>query len=544
MKTQIILLILDGFGISLKDQGNAVSFAKTPTFDYLMENYPFSTLKASGLAAGLSEAEAGNSEVGHLILGSGRIVYQYMPRIIENIRDKSFFKNQALVKAVKNVKKHGSNLHLMGLLGTGSAHSYIDHLYGLLELAKQYNLGKYTKLHIFLDGKDSAQFEGANLIRHINIRLKKIGIGEIASIIGRFYAMDRDYNWDRTKTAFELIVQGNGLQTVDAESAIREMYTRGFDDYNMPAIVITDKNGVQNGTVSPYDSVIFFNYREDRARQITRSFVTPNKVTFKPEVPKEIVFVGFSEYERGLPMEIAFRPPEVSECLSQVLSSAGKKHLHIAETEKYAHITYFFNGFYESKFENEDWILIPSFDINNFADKPELKAYEIVEKIINGIKENKYDFIVANIANFDLLGHTGDFGATVKSIEYVDKLIKEILYEIEKDEQKIMIITGDHGNAEKMIDPFTGNKLTEHSRNDVPFILVNKNFKTIKSQVDILIEKKNPIGQIADVAPTILELFNIKKPSVMTGVSLISKLLSEEKVPKDFTQETILSTNP
>ena len=356
--------------------------------------------------------------------------------------------------------------------------------------------------------------------------------------------MDRDYNWDRTKTAFELIVQGNGLQTVDAESAIREMYTRGFDDYNMPAIVVTDKNGVQNGTVSPYDSVIFFNYREDRARQITRSFVTPNKVTFRPEVPKEIVFVGFSEYERGLPMEIAFRPPEVSECLSQVLSGAGKKHLHIAETEKYAHITYFFNGFYESKFENEDWVLIPSFDINNFADKPELKAYEIVEKIINGIKENKYDFIVANIANFDLLGHTGDFGATVKSIEYVDKLIKEILYEIEKDEKKIMIITGDHGNAEKMIDPFTGNKLTEHSRNDVPFILVNKNFKTIKSQVDILIEKKNPIGQIADVAPTILELFNIKKPSVMTGVSLIAKLLSEEKVPKDFTQETILSTNP
>ncbi|MEK9147496.1 MAG: 2,3-bisphosphoglycerate-independent phosphoglycerate mutase [Patescibacteria group bacterium] len=544
METKIILLILDGFGISLKEQGNAVSFAKTPTLDYLIENYPFSTLKAAGLAAGLSESEAGNSEVGHLILGSGRIIYQYMPRIIESIRDKSFFKNEALVKAIKNVKKHGSNLHLMGLLGTGSAHSYIDHLYGLLELARQYNLGKYTKLHIFVDGKDSAPFEGANLIRHINIRLKETGTGEIASVIGRLYAMDRDYNWDRTKSAFELIVKGNGLQTIDPEAAVREMYIRGFNDNNMPAIVVTDKNGVPNGTVNPYDSVIFFNYREDRARQITRSFVTPNKVTFKPEVPKEIVFVGFSEYERGLPMDIAFNPPEVKECLAQVLSDSGKTQLHIAETEKYAHITYFFNGFYESKFENEDWILIPSFDVYNFADKPELKTYEIIEKIINAIKENKYDFIVANIANFDLLGHTGDFGATVKSIEYVDKLLKEIVNEVEQDEQKIMIVTGDHGNAEKMIDPFTGNKLTEHSRNNVPFILINKNFKTTKSQVDILKEKKDPIGQIADVAPTILELFNIKKPAVMTGASLLSKLLSEEKVPKDFTQETILSTNP
>ena len=544
METKIILLILDGFGISLKEQGNAVSFAKTPTLDYLIENYPFSTLKAAGLAAGLSESEAGNSEVGHLILGSGRIIYQYMPRIIESIRDKSFFKNEALVKAIKNVKKHGSNLHLMGLLGTGSAHSYIDHLYGLLELARQYNLGKYTKLHIFVDGKDSAPFEGANLIRHINIRLKETGTGEIASVIGRLYAMDRDYNWDRTKSAFELIVKGNGLQTIDPEAAVREMYIRGFNDNNMPAIVVTDKNGVPNGTVNPYDSVIFFNYREDRERQITRSFVTPNKVTFKPEVPKEIVFVGFSEYERGLPMDIAFNPPEVKECLAQVLSDSGKTQLHIAETEKYAHITYFFNGFYESKFENEDWILIPSFDVYNFADKPELKTYEIIEKIINAIKENKYDFIVANIANFDLLGHTGDFGATVKSIEYVDKLLKEIVNEVEQDEQKIMIVTGDHGNAEKMIDPFTGNKLTEHSRNNVPFILINKNFKTTKSQVDILKEKKDPIGQIADVAPTILELFNIKKPAVMTGASLLSKLLSEEKVPKDFTQETILSTNP
>lgn len=521
---KVILVILDGFGISLRDQGNAITNATTPTLDYLERNYPLAALKASGIAVGLSWHEPGNSEVGHMTLGTGRILYQYLPRIIRSLRDGSFFKNKTFLGAVKHVQKRNSTLHLMGLLGSGSVHSYIDHLYGLLELAQREKIGERVRLHIFTDGRDSLPTEGAKFIRSLQERLQAMKVGRIASVQGRFYAMDRDLNWERTQKAYELLTQGKGQKVLDPVVAIRSSYDRGILDEHLEPLCVVGKDQKPLGLIKSGDAVIFFNYREDRARQLTRAFVTPKKVGFPAKKIPELFFVTLTEYEKGLPVQVAFPWPEIKNCLSEVLSDAGKKQLHMAETEKYAHVTYFFNGLEEKPFPGEDRDLVPSLDVKTFNKVPEMKAAEITNRLRDHIEGGKYDFIVVNYANCDMVAHTGDFEATVKAVESIDKNLKILLTLCEDSPGTFLMITSDHGNAEVMIDPYTGEKLTEHSTNDVPLFLVNPLVKMSKDGLDIFRAKRTPVGLLSDVAPTVLSLLGLSVPQEMTGRSILDKM--------------------
>ena len=524
VQNRVVLVILDGYGISLDDKGNAISAASTPTMDYIQTFYPFASLKASGISVGLSWHEPGNSEVGHMTIGTGRITFQYLPRIINSIRDGSFYKNPAFLKAVDNVKRNDSYLHIMGLLGSGAVHSYIDHLYALVELARRNDLGEKVRLHIFTDGRDSLPQEASKLVANLIERLKAEHTGKIASLIGRFFAMDRDGNWDRTEKAYKLLTEAEGQKTTDPVKTIENSYKQGFNDENLNPVVVTDKNGKPEGVVRDGDSVIFFNYREDRARQLTKAFVLPDKVPFKPRVFKQLVFVGMTEYEEGLPILVAFPPPDLSNCLSEVLSRAGKRQLHMAETEKYAHVTYFFNGSKEKPFPGEDRDIIPSLDVSSFAKKPGMRAFEITNHLLKAIEDNLYDFIVCNYANPDMLAHTGDFGATVKGIEIVDESIKRVLQKVEDDEKLFLLITADHGNAELMVDPYTGEKLTEHTTNPVPFSVVNQKLKRKKQDIEIFQAKRTSIGLLSDIAPTILDILGLSVPAEMTGKSLLGQM--------------------
>jgi 2,3-bisphosphoglycerate-independent phosphoglycerate mutase len=488
-----------------------------------MTNYPVMPLAASGEAVGLTWGEIGNSEVGHLSLGSGKICYQNLPRITKSISDGDFFDNDAFVKACQHVKEKGSALHLMGLVSSGGVHSFNEHLYALVELAKKEKVER-VYIHTFLDGRDTPYNSGINFISKLQSKLKIIGLGAIATVSGRFYSMDRDSNWDRIEKAFRAIVDGESVEKhEDPLVAIQKSYDQGVYDEEMVPVTIVDDMQEPKGRVKDNDSVICFNFRSDRARQLTKALVLPGFEKFKREYFQNLFMVSMTEYEKDLPVSIAFPPVVIKTPLAKVIADAGLKQLHVAETEKYAHVTYFFNGSSEKIFEGEDRVLVPSPHVPSYDQKPAMSAREINNKLLQKIKEGTYDFIVVNYANADMVGHTGNLSATIEAVEILDKLISEVV-DTTLSYNGVVLITADHGNAESLYNLQTGEIVKEHSNNPVPLFIVGQQFagKSILpglSSTDL--SQITPVGVLADVAPTILKIIGLKKPVEMTGSSLI-----------------------
>jgi 2,3-bisphosphoglycerate-independent phosphoglycerate mutase len=519
----VVLIILDGFGITKPSRANAIDLAKKPNFSSWLKVYPIMLLQAAGEAVGLSWGEMGNSEVGHLCLGSGRIIYQSLPRITRAISDGSFFKNQAFLKACQQVKEKGTALHLMGLLSNGGVHSYNEHLYALLELAKTQGVAK-VYIHAFLDGRDTEFNSGLRFIQELQKKLEQIGIGKIATISGRFYAMDRDNHWERTEKTYLAMVEGKAeVSFNDPLKAIEASYVNKVYDEEFVPTVITENNKPV-ATVNDNDSLIFFNFRSDRARELTKAFILPTFEKFnRPKgYLQKLYFVGLTEYEKNLPMEIAFPPEKISVALANVISDASLKQLHIAETEKYAHVTFFFNGGAETAVTGEDRVIIPSPRISSYDQKPEMSAPELTQRVIKEINENKYDFIVMNYANPDMVAHTGNLQATINAIEMLDNLLGQVV-NTTLAKGGVVIITADHGNAEELYNLQTGEINKEHSKYPVPFLLIGKDFKnkTAPGAAGKELYQLTASGVLADVAPTVLKILGLKRPDEMTGRSLI-----------------------
>ena len=510
-KKPTVLMILDGFGLNDKTEGNAIAQANTPTIDKLMKEYPFVKGYASGLAVGLPDGQMGNSEVGHLNMGAGRIVYQELTRITKEIEDGDFFKNPELLKAVENVKKNNSNLHLYGLLSDGGVHSHITHLYGLLELAKREGVSN-VYVHCFLDGRDTSPTSGKGFIEELEAKMKEIGVGKIASICGRYYVMDRDNRWDRVEAAYKALTAGEGVKAESAVAAITDSYANDkTDEFVLPTVI--EENGAPVATIKDNDSVIFFNFRPDRAREITRAFCADEFDGFDRVKRLALTYVCFTEYDVTIPnKEIAFKKVELKNTFGQFLADNGKTQARIAETEKYAHVTFFFNGGVEEPNPGEDRILVKSPKVATYDLQPEMSAPEVCDKLVDAIKSDKYDVIIINFANPDMVGHTGIMEAAIKAVETVDNCVKRAVDALlEVDGQ--MFICADHGNAEQLIDYETGESYTAHTTNPVPFILVNYDpAYTLKEN-----------GCLADIIPTMIEMIGMEQPAEMTGKSLLIK---------------------
>ena len=504
-----MLMILDGFGENENKEGNAVKQANTPNIDELMKKYPSAKIAASGLAVGLPEGQMGNSEVGHTNIGAGRIVYQELTRITKSIEDGDFFSNEELVNAIENCKKNNSKLHIIGLVSDGGVHSHNRHLYGLLELAKRRDF-ENVFIHCFLDGRDTPPASAENYIQELNEKIKEKGIGKIATISGRFYSMDRDKRWNRIEKAYRAMVDGEGIKSPDAISAIENSYQKEvFDEFVEPTVITNIDKPIAK--IEDGDSVIFFNFRPDRARQITRALVDKDFNEFKTK-KMNLNFVCFTNYDETMPnVHVAFKKETINNTLGEIISKNGGKQLRIAETEKYAHVTFFFNGGEEKQYEGEDRILVPSPKVETYDLKPEMSANEVCEKVIDAINSQKYNCIILNFANPDMVGHTGNLPATIKAIETIDNCVGKIYNAIKKQNANL-IITADHGNAEQMIDYNTGEPHTAHTTNLVPIILISDDEK-----------EKIKDGRLCDLAPTMLELMQIKQPEEMTGISLIEK---------------------
>lgn len=513
-KKPVVLVILDGYGLNDKTEGNAVAAAKTPVMDKLMKEYPFVKGYASGMSVGLPDGQMGNSEVGHLNMGAGRIVYQELTRITKSIEEGDFFENEALMKAVNNVKDNNSALHLFGLLSDGGVHSHNTHLYGLLELAKKNGIDK-VYVHAFLDGRDTAPTSGKDFMIELCDKMKEIGVGEVASVSGRYYAMDRDKNWDRVEKAYNAIAKGEGEIADSPVQAIADSYEKGVNDEFVLPVVI-QKDGKAVATVNDKDSVIFFNFRPDRAREITRTFCVDDFNEFNRGNRKDIEFVCFTEYDVTIPNKIiAFNKVSITNTLGEYLAANGLRQARIAETEKYAHVTFFFNGGIEEPNENEDRILVDSPKyVPTYDKKPRMSAYTVCDKLCEAItkEEDPYDVIICNFANPDMVGHTGVMEAAVKAVEVIDECMGEVV-EFIKQVDGQLFICADHGNVEQLVDYETGENFTAHTTNPVPFILVNANPEY----------KLREGGCLADIAPTLLELMGMPQPEEMTGKSLIIK---------------------
>lgn len=495
----LLLAILDGWGYINKKIGNAIYYAKTPNMDKYMRKYPHAILNTSGINVGLPSGQMGNSEVGHTNIGAGRIVYQMPLRILNAIKDGSFFENKVLKNAMEKAKN--GRLHLMGLIGNGGVHAMMEHLYALLKMAKREGVTD-TKIHCFLDGRDTPPKSAAGHIKELESNLKKIGIGEIASLVGRYYAMDRDNRWDRVKMAYDMLVEGKGRKVANAEEGIKIAYKNGeTDEFVKPTVI-----DAENSKIRDNDVVIFFNFRPDRARELTRAFVDNNFNAF-PHKSLKIHFVALTRYYKELNADVAFEEEEIKNTFGEVISKNGLKQLRIAETEKYAHVTYFFNGGREKPFKGEDRCLIPSPKVATYDLRPEMSAYAVTEELIKRIKSKKYDVIILNYANPDMVGHTGVWNAAIKAVETVDECLGKVIDAL-MEENGIALITADHGNAEEMFDE-NGNPKTSHTTNPVPFIIVGKNGIKLRN------------GILADIAPTMLDLLEIEKPKEMTGKSLI-----------------------
>ena len=522
MYKPVILVILDGFGRGPENAANAIFKAKKPNFDFIEKNFLGTNLQASGIAVGLPWGEEGNSEVGHLNLGAGRIVYQYLPRIMFAIRDGSFFKNPELLASAEHVKKNNSAFHIIGLIGSGNVHSYIDHLYAALDFAKNENI-KEVFIHAFTDGRDSPPKDALMFYEKLqNKILESYPFAKVSSLIGRHFALDRDNNWDRTEKAYKLLTENTGEVFSDIKSAIESDYGKHITDEFIEPKIIPSTSQRDGGPIKDGDAVLFLDFREDSARQLTRAFVEDDFNHFPRKKINDLYFATMTRYEKGLPINVLFEPLKIESTLAEVVSKADKSQVHIAETEKYAHVTYFFNGLVEPAFPKETRELVPSEKDYNFSKRPEMDAFKITEKIIEALKSN-CDFVVANYANSDMVGHTGDFDAAVKAVEVLDSEIGKIIAEVLKNDAAL-VITSDHGNADEMINLLTGAPQTEHTGNPVPFYLVAKDLKQEKDPEEVEIGKLETGGILADVAPTILELMDIKQPSEMTGKSLLKIL--------------------
>ncbi len=510
MKTTV-LMILDGYGMNQNKEGNAISQAKTPNMDMLMEKYPCVKGYASGLDVGLPEGQMGNSEVGHLNIGAGRVVYQELTRITKSIKDGDFFENESFLKAVENCKNMGSSLHIYGLLSDGGVHSHNSHLYALLKLAKIYGLEK-VYVHAFLDGRDTAPTSGKGYIEALEEQMREIGTGKIASVMGRYYAMDRDNRWDRVEKAYNAIAMGKGDKFTSAVDCIEKSYENGVTDEFVVPSVITDESGKPLAVAEKEDSIIFFNFRPDRAREITRCFCDVDFKGFEREkVLTGITYVCFTEYDKTIENKIvAFKPQSLKNTLGEYIASKGLKQLRLAETEKYAHVTFFFNGGVEAPNKNEDRILIPSPKVATYDLKPEMSAYEVTDALVENILAEKYDLIVVNYANSDMVGHTGVFEAAERAVEAVDECVGRA-YEALMKVNGRMFICAEQKKKKKMVDPETGEAFTAHTTNPVPFILVN--------YTDGIGLREG--GKLADIAPTLLEMMDIPVPEEMTGTSLL-----------------------
>ena len=509
-KKPVVLMVLDGYGLNDRTEGNAIALANTPVMDKLMKECPFVKGNASGLAVGLPDGQMGNSEVGHMNIGAGRIIYQDLTRITKDIEDGTFYNNETLLKAMENCKKNDSDLHLWGLLSDGGVHSHITHLYGLLEMAKRRGLTK-VYVHAFLDGRDTPPASGKDYIEQLEAKMKEIGVGKVASLSGRYYAMDRDNNWDRVQKAYDSLVAGEGVMAENAVKAMEDSYANGVTDEFVLPTVITE-NGKPVSLVKPNDSVIFFNFRPDRAREITRAFCDDKFTGFERKggfLP--LTYVCFKDYDESIPNKlVAFKKEEIKNTLGEYLAKNGKKQLRLAETEKYAHVTFFFNGGIETPNIDEARILVNSPKVATYDLQPEMSAPEVGVDLVDAIKSDKYDVIIINFANPDMVGHTGVIPAAIKAVEKIDELVGRAVDAV-KDVDGVLFICADHGNAEKMIDYETGEPHTAHTTNPVPFILVNYD-KGVKLREG---------GCLADIAPTLLEIMGLPQPAEMTGKSLI-----------------------
>ena len=509
MKDKVtMLMILDGFGDNKNKDGNAIKLANTPNIDKLMKKYPNTDIFTSGLHVGLPEGQMGNSEVGHTNIGAGRIVYQELTRITKAIEDGDFFSNPEFIAAIENCKKHNSKLHILGLVSDGGVHSHNRHLYGLLEMAKRRDF-ENVYVHCFLDGRDTPPASAETYIAELQEKMKEKGVGKIASLSGRFYAMDRDKRWQRVQKCYDALVNGEGEKAGDAIKAIEDSYQKEvFDEFVVPTVICNGNEPVAK--IEENDSVIFFNFRPDRAREITRALVDPEFDGFETK-KMNLYYVCFTSYDETMPnVHIAFKKEPLKNTFGEVVSEAGLTQLRIAETEKYAHVTFFFNGGEEKQYPGEDRILVPSPKVETYDMKPEMSAYEVTDKVCEALENDKYDVVILNFANTDMVGHTGSLQAAIKAVEAVDECVGRIVKIIE-EKQGNLLITADHGNAEQMIDYKTGEPHTAHTTNPVPIILVtaNKEYKL----------KEN--GKLADLAPTMLDLMGIKQPEEMTGESLL-----------------------
>lgn len=513
---KVMLIVLDGWGMAPAWGGNAVESAETFNFDGFWRKYPHTTLKAAEEAVGLPRHEPGNSEVGHLNLGCGQIVRQNLPGITETIEDGSFFKNPVLLDAIKHAKDKKSNLHLIGLVSDGGVHSHINHLFALLDLIKNQDFDR-VYIHMITDGRDTDPMKALSLLSLLEEKIKTIGIGRVESVMGRFYAMDRDNRWDRIKLSYNALTLGTGNKASSPEKAISESYRQGqYDEFIVPTVIESEENKFV--PIQDQDSVILFNFRADRTRELTESFILGKFNNFdQRKFLPNLYFATFAyheEYEEKLPVQVVFRKTFSLSPLAKILAEKGLKQFHIAETEKYAHVTYFFNGGKENAFEKEDRLLIPSPKVETYDLKPEMSAKQITDEVLK--KQKDYDFVIVNFANPDMVGHTGNNRAAVKACEFVDSCLGRIVKEAIQD--KTIIITADHGNAEQMINPNSGEPHTEHTTNPVPFILISEDPAL---QNPLKQDPKNQVLALSDIAPTILKIMNLEKPAEMTGQSLV-----------------------
>lgn len=501
----VMLVIMDGWGWREETEGNAIRLAATPNLDRFYREYPFTLLTASGEAVGLPEGQMGNSEVGHLNLGAGRIVYQELTRIDKAVRDGSFFKNQVLIKIMDDTLRSGHALHLMGLVSDGGVHSQMGHLFALLRMARDRGLRRIY-VHAFLDGRDTLPSSGAGYIRALETEMNRLGAGRVATITGRYYAMDRDKRWERVDVAYRALVRGEGRRATDPVVAIEAAYGMGETDEFVKPIILEDENGLIVPRIGTGDGVIFFNFRADRARQLTRAFIEPGFSEFDVSDRPSVSFVTMTNYDDTFDVPVAFPPQHLSHILGEEVSSAGFRQLRIAETEKYAHVTYFFNGGLEEPFPREERVLIPSpRDVATYDLRPEMSAYKIKDELIKRMGENDYALIVVNFANGDMVGHTGVMKAAIAACEVVDRCVGDIT-EAWTKRGGVALITADHGNAEVMIAP-DGGPSTAHTTNPVPFYMIDPERR------DITLSK----GILADVAPTALKIMGIHIPDAMTG---------------------------
>lgn len=505
MKKPVILMILDGFGVGLEAEkrGDAIKAAKKPNIDKLFAENPVTKIGASGLDVGLPDGQMGNSEVGHTNIGAGRIVYQELTRITKSIEDGEFFENEALLKAVDNAAQEGKALHIMGLLSNGGVHSHNTHMYAIVELAKKKGV-KNVYVHAFLDGRDVPPTSGKDFVEECANKLKEIGLGKIATVMGRYYAMDRDNRWDRVEKAYSAMVYGEGNKACCPVKAVEDSYANDVtDEFVVPTVC------EENATVKPGDSIVFFNFRPDRAREITRTFVDPEFKGFERKngfFP--LTYVCMTQYDASMPnVEVAFKPQSLKNTIGEYISNKGMTQLRIAETEKYAHVTFFFNGGVEQPYEGEDRILVKSPAVATYDLQPEMSAYEVTDKLVAAIKTGKYDMIILNYANCDMVGHTGVFEAAVKAVEAVDECVGKVVTAI-REMDGVALITADHGNADKMIDT-DGSPFTAHTTNLVPFCVVGYPCELREG------------GRLADIAPTMLKIMGLPQPAEMTGKSII-----------------------